>query len=355
MSHFSVLVIGENVEQQLAPYHEFECTGTDDQFVQDVDLTVEAKARFDNETETCLKAPDGTLHEFFDEHGNWRPEFSQPDPKAPVHDSGRRTHFIPPGYEKIDVPAAMVTTFAEWTQGWYGMKAVPFGAEPEKAGEHKYGFILLSEAGNVLKAIKRTNPNKKWDWWEFGGRWSGFLKLKPGASGELGRRGLMGSCADDGPGRADIARKGDIDFEGMRNKAGVQAAERWDKVEQATGGMLWTSWESVREAHKGDIDTARNVYHAQSAKVAACKALGDPWDGVDEYLSPRDQYIQQARDSSTVTYALVKDSQWAARGEMGWFGMSRNEVGTDDWNRKFNELIDSLPDDTLLTVVDCHI
>jgi hypothetical protein len=29
MSHFSVMVIGENVEEQLAPYHEFECTGVD--------------------------------------------------------------------------------------------------------------------------------------------------------------------------------------------------------------------------------------------------------------------------------------------------------------------------------------
>ncbi|WP_257744574.1 hypothetical protein [Burkholderia glumae] len=355
MSHFSVLVIGENVEQQLAPYHEFECTGTDDQFVQDVDITDTARAEFENQTETRLKAPDGTLHSFFDHQGNWKPEFSKPDPDAPRFASNRRVRFVPNGFEVVEVPAAQVRTFADWVSGWHGIEVVPFGEEPDKNGDHKYGYIIVDEAGEVVKAVDRTNPNRQWDWWECGGRWSGFLKLKPGASGELGRRGLMGSCADDGPGRADIARKGDIDFEGMRNKAGVQAAERWDKVEQATGGLLWTSWELVREAHKGDIDTARNVYHAQSARVAACKALGDPWGGVDEYLTPRDQYIQQARDSSTVTYALVKDSQWAARGEMGWFGVSRDKVDTDDWNRKFNELIDSLPDDTLLTIVDCHI
>ncbi len=27
MSHFTVLVVGDNVEEQLAPFHEFECTG----------------------------------------------------------------------------------------------------------------------------------------------------------------------------------------------------------------------------------------------------------------------------------------------------------------------------------------
>ena len=34
MSHYSVLVIGENVEEQLAPFHEFECTGDDNEYVQ---------------------------------------------------------------------------------------------------------------------------------------------------------------------------------------------------------------------------------------------------------------------------------------------------------------------------------
>lgn len=43
MSHFAVLVVGE-VEHNLAPFHEFECTGTDNEFVQDVDQTEEARA-----------------------------------------------------------------------------------------------------------------------------------------------------------------------------------------------------------------------------------------------------------------------------------------------------------------------
>lgn len=46
---------------------------------------------------------------------------------------------------------------------------------------------------------------------------------------------------------------------------------------------------------------------------------------------------------------------WCAKGEMGWFGMSDDELSQDDWNRKVNELIDGLPDDTLMTIVDCHI
>jgi hypothetical protein len=43
MSHFVVLVIGEDPTAQLAPFHEFECTGQDDQFVQTLDRTEEVR------------------------------------------------------------------------------------------------------------------------------------------------------------------------------------------------------------------------------------------------------------------------------------------------------------------------
>lgn len=46
MSHFCVIVIGDNVEQQLQPYHEYGCTGIDDEYVIDVDVTDQARADF---------------------------------------------------------------------------------------------------------------------------------------------------------------------------------------------------------------------------------------------------------------------------------------------------------------------
>ncbi|AFN39094.1 hypothetical protein G167_gp60 [Burkholderia phage BcepMigl] len=337
MSHFAVMVIGSNIEQQLQPYHEFECTGEDDEFVQDIDKTEEARAEFDERTETRLKAQDGTLHDFFDGNGNWRPEFSQPDPDAPPFAPDRRVRLVPEGYEVVEVPAAQVRTFADWIEGWYGMTVVPFGQEPDKDGEHKYSYIIVDEAGNVVKAVDRTNPNKKWDWWAIGGRWSNALLLKNGSY-------------------TDVARKADIDFDGMRDAAGAKAAERWDKAAAARGDATWQTWEHVRDVlHAGDINAARDAYHAQPAKKAVTVALDNPWDGVDEYLTPRDEYVQQARDRATVFYALVKDGQWIARGTMGWFGMSHDEGDRGEWDRKVNELLDGLPDDTIITIVDCHI
>ena len=59
------MVVGDNHEKQLQPFHEFECTGTNDEFVQNVDLTDELRKKYEDDTETIrrLRAPDGSLHE----------------------------------------------------------------------------------------------------------------------------------------------------------------------------------------------------------------------------------------------------------------------------------------------------
>jgi hypothetical protein len=341
MSHFAVMVIGDDIESQLQPYHEFECSGIADQYVQDVDRTEEARTEFAERTETRLRAPDGTLHSFFDERGGWRPEFSQMDSGSAI--LARRTYFVPEGYEKIEVPAHTVESFTDWASGWYGWAIVPFGKKPDIEDAHKYGWIELDAAGEAKRLIDRTNPNKKWDWWQVGGRWSNRLLLKGGE-------------------KADSARKADIDFDGMRDAAAAKAGERWDKAAAAkiaagySADSRWDSWTHFRDVvHAGNIGAARDAYHAQPVKQAVEKGLDNPWDGVDEYLVPRDDYVQSARDGAAVFYALVKESQWIARGTMGWFGMSRDEIDDGEWDRKVNEMLNGLPDDTRITIVDCHI
>jgi hypothetical protein len=81
VSHFAVFVVTPEfpteavLTKTLAPWHEFECTGRDDEYIVDVDKTDEAKARFAEDTETRLRDADGNLHNRFDEQGDWKPEF----------------------------------------------------------------------------------------------------------------------------------------------------------------------------------------------------------------------------------------------------------------------------------------
>jgi len=188
MSHFAVLVVGEDIAKQLQPYHEFECTGIDDQYVQEIDVTEECK-----------------------KHG-------------------------------LD---------------WYGLedKTVTNEAQIDRKNKHKYGFAIIDNKGNLVKAVNRTNPNKKWDWWTIGGRWSDYFLLKDGT-------------------RASYGLKKEIDF-------------------------------------------------AETMKVC--------------------------------TFAVVKESQWYEKGEMGWWAIVNNQKDLDVWRKEFHSLIENLSEETLLTIVDCHI
>lgn len=301
MSHFTVLVIGDHVEKQLAPFHEFECTGRNDEFVQYIDVTAEVQARIDNG-------------------------------------------------ESI-----------EDALGWYGMEERVVSSEDQVDktgdGKHKYGYAVITD-GKLVKAIDRTNPNKKWDWFLIGGRWAGYFKLKPGCEGACGKPGLMTPPAEAG--YVDSAKKGDIDIDAMRDEAGQKAAASWDKANAIIGDKLegFIPWKTMRDEvwPEDQRDAARDAYHAQPA-VAALGQAGDfgIFASVEKYAVPRDQYIQAARDSAITTFAVIKDSKWHERGSMGWWGAVSDEKDLDEWNKQFSDLVDGLPDDTLLTVVDCHI
>ena len=67
MSHFTVLVIGNNVEEQLQPYHEFECTGTDDKYVKDIDITEDVRDAYNKGTKTVHVSPSGEEFDAYDE------------------------------------------------------------------------------------------------------------------------------------------------------------------------------------------------------------------------------------------------------------------------------------------------
>lgn len=62
---------------------------------------------------------------------------------------------------------------------------------------------------------RTTNPQAKWDWWVVGGRWTGLLKLLPGATGGNGTPSLLSQPNQD-PFRCDTALVGDVNTEAMK-------------------------------------------------------------------------------------------------------------------------------------------
>jgi hypothetical protein len=63
--------------------------------------------------------------------------------------------------------------------------------------------------------------------------------------------------------------------------------------------------------------------------------------------------LNLAKDFST--YAAVKEGKWYQSGQMGWWGMSTEEVEPTEWAQQFHALLDGLNPDTMISLLDCHI
>lgn len=198
------------------------------------------------------------------------------------------------------------------------------------------------------------NPDAKWDWYVLGGRWTGFFKLKEGATGEIGDPGVMTEPAK--PGYADAALKKDIDFDWMRTEARENAAKRYDAIRRIIGKYPEAkTFEQLREAF--DATKARELYWQQPVIKALQNAGYSCWGSeiFDECKVPREKYLKRIENSAVETFAFVRNGEWYASGEMGWWGVVSNEKDPEEWSSEFNKMLDALPEDTLMSLFDCHI
>jgi hypothetical protein len=209
--------------------------------------------------------------------------------------------------------------------------------------------------------LSTSNPNSKWDWWVIGGRWSGFFKVKPGENGIQGNRTSFSfdeplAAAD--PSWADQVRKEQVDFNTMRAHAVQEANEEFTKYEETIEGLpLPQRWEEIRIASP-TIEVAREVYNEQPY-IKALRNSKEFWDvftdPIDTYGVGREKFVERAKNRAGIPYAIVSEGVWRQKGQMGWWGMSTDEMGQDEWNELIQKFYDQLPAKALLTAVDCHI
>jgi hypothetical protein len=206
------------------------------------------------------------------------------------------------------------------------------------------------------------NPNAKWDWYQLGGRWTGYFKAKEGAMIVTGSPGLLTPSPESGWG--DQFAKKDIDFAFMRKEAEDKAGEFYDKVMKIIGDLPpIQTWEHVRETLFPDnIEKAREYYHDQPRKKAL--ADFDKANGTHDFIFmdleefndvSKEAYMKNAGDASFVPFAVLKDGKWYEKGQMGWWASVSNEKDKGEWNAEVAKMIEELEDDMVLSVYDCHI
>ncbi len=348
MSHFTVLCIGDNPEEQLKPFDEslqkdFEdCTeeankSWEEATLKEWDADVEAtitKEDYENfERDGKLELTDFPSnsfrgHKFVDgnrlkvnyefptdiwlntEHPRWSEylyaTISNVKKEEKLHPSKITYALI----EKIESP-----------------KDIPVKEKYESFEsflKDYHGYVINGELIGYWQ-----NKTAKWDWYQLGGRLTGMLKLKKGAKGKVGEPGV--STESSPSGYVDSAKKCDIDFESMSQEAVKTSTERYENF-----------------LEKYNLDKECKTFHPQFDFAVK----GQVVDGI---FIPESKETHVKRHSGFVTFAILKDGQWFERGEMGWWGIAHNEKPDEAWDEEFSKLLDELPDNTLLSVYDCHI
>ena len=398
MSHFTVLVVTDQKDQHdaaLQPFHEFECTGTNDQYVIDIDITQKQRDEYETDETWRLKDAQGNLHyPYGDEFYRDPTEEEKPKVGMGTGCGGGLTwtskdwkdglgyrpkvKFIPEGYEEITLLKKEIMTFKEFVEGNYSEEFfVEHGAEIDLEDDHKYGHAQLDENGEIVKIIDRTNPNAKWDWWVVGGRWRGLMIPKDLSQAEKGENGLMGSNFN--PDGVDVCQVKNLDLAAMKEKQIQHMKDRYSKAfkkfheqkRRDDENYVEISFEEFNDLiiKKGQAsNNLRAAWKAIDEKgsyanfIDEKKNAGDPdailfrdtpisdWEGIVEWKT-LDQALEDVAPFST--FAVLMDGKWYEKGEMGWWAMVAGE--DENWSSKFADLFASLDGEKWLTVVDCHI
>ena len=327
--HFSVMVFGDNVEQQMAPFQETNMGPIAQDYMEKIDRTDEVHELF-QERRQYYRLSDGRYVEYMQAHHR-------------------------------DVSGNMVLIA--------GAIAVELSADEARC--HGVGYATLDDAAEDLGAEREgdrffiwDNPNSRWDGWVVGGRWSGTLKLLPGRQGytamplefdpEFAKilNKPQAATWQPTPGYCDQAKKMDIDWVGMQAEAGAKAGAEWDLVNSWTKGERWSTWAELHAKFTGDL--ARDHYASQPAIKAIREGLQTlppeqrRWLIDDGWLGTREDFVSAAEKRAGVPFAIIFNG--------AWLDSDTVDQETDaDWNTQFHAILDRVPDEEMVTIVDCHV
>ena len=344
MSHFTVLLTNanseEDIEAQLLPF----CENTEhlpESYIEFVDETDQYKNTYENSGVTTFTSPNGQV---FNEWESLEKKSGQYMPSVFFSNSGKKPKEWMEQEEgwskKFFSYKAQYPTFEEYCEKKLEMT-------PTKEG--RYGYF--------------SNPNAKWDWYVLGGRWRGFFKLFPGyVTGELGSSGVFDNTAPFDC--VDWVEKQYIDFETMMESSKLEASQRYENFQRLIKvyGVPKT-WEEIKQESSELEEEIRKNFWAQPIilemqKEKLLQLFSSPED-VLEYGDGSDkvaqEYIETHRLSVVIPFALIHQGKWHQRGEMGWFGTSKSEMTRAQWIRHAWSIIESLPPQSKLALMDCHI
>ena len=350
MGHSRVLVIGDDAQDQLYKFQREEYADhTKNKYLIEIDILEQAKAEYMSDTERFLQDKDGKLHDPWDEQF-WRQVADDEAEDVPITapvvtrispSGARKRQYVPADFRSVEVPTHELISFQDFVKKQYACPLLAEGEEPDLFKKHRSGWHRINQAGEVIEVKERTILDGIWDWFEVTFE---VFKLKPGATGF----NISHEQKQVAQNYAGAARKGDIDWQAMREQEAQQAAKLWDQAAAAHGGARWRSRKELDTASSDQHVPAWQQYYEQAAVKAMYAAQGAGPNVIlylDDFLLPRDAYIQMRCDDMIFQHFgyIVKDGEMIFDCEELCPSL-----------QELNAMLEKLPEDAWLTAASVH-
>lgn len=196
---------------------------------------------------------------------------------------------------------------------------------------------------------RRTNPNKQWDWYKVGGRYSNLLINKAGEVGdsEQWKELDMARMHQD---RIEGRRRSIYDTALRAEKSVEEFCRIWDE-QKPEYDRLNAEWKAGKEGRRWELFASKLT----QSTFQLWQWLFDDWRGLDgDTPHPTVKHYIDNPPALSSWAVLDLDGKWHERADMGWWGMYCNE--DEKWEKEtFPALLSKIEPDHFVTIVDCHI
>jgi hypothetical protein len=165
----------------------------------------------------------------------------------------------------------------------------------------------------------------RWDWWQVGGRWSGFFLPNYDPEKDPANIETCDTCGGTGLRHDSIglaAREQDPTYT-CNGCQGKGKKVKWPTEWQTRGNVALRAGldeDVFREGHRPKYEASYDEYQAMSADAKRREGLfgGDhlPQEG-----ETKEDFVKRRLESRYLSaYAFLKDRSWHEQARMGWFG-----------------------------------
>ncbi len=310
------------IEDKLEPY----CESTENpDYLEFEDHTAELRQEYENQSVDCIRLPEGRIVSTYN-HFVWN--------RFIIHDGKVFEKYAGPlKCDKRTKKAKKMTVIPNYPYKKLYKTFERFAEEEQCMDYNKefggYGYLY--------------NPNAFWDWYQIGGRWPNLFLVKETCE-ECSEGEYSWTCQDSefaapqGYKWVCAARKKDIDWQAMQDWKIKTESEKYELCKQ-----IFKTGEKPQDFFGSICDDGILGFNSY---------LYIKDESLDEYLSRRGFFSKYHYPN--LAFAFLDHDGYHSQDECNTNVHTCGEEKAE-WHKIFDNYIQSIPEDTVIVGVDCHI